>query len=43
MPETVVNTSVFQYLFQLGLLEVLPKMYGSVVVPDAVRAELAQG
>jgi uncharacterized protein len=43
MPETIVNTSPFQYLFQLGLLDVLPKLYWSVVVPDAVRAELAQG
>ena len=43
MPEVICNTSPLQYLHQLGLLELLPSLAGSVTVPPAVGAELAAG
>lgn len=44
MPElTIVNTSPLFYLHRLGLLEVLNKLYGNIVVPEAVKTELEAG
>jgi predicted nucleic acid-binding protein len=43
MPEIISNTSPIQYLFQLGLLDLLPRLYGRVLVPPAVRDELDRG
>jgi len=43
LPEVFCNTSPLQYLHQLGLLDILPKMVGRVVVPPAVIQELAAG
>lgn len=43
MPEVISNTSPIQYLHQLGLLAVLPSLYGMVVVPLAVVEELEEG
>ena len=43
MPETVSNTSPIQYLYQAGLLELLPTLYGQVIIPAAVAQELAAG
>lgn len=43
MPEVVVNTSPLQYLFQLGLLDLLPALYGRVFLPEAVVQELSAG
>lgn len=43
MPEIIVNTSPLQYLYQLGLLDLLPTFYGRVTVPEAVVAELDAG
>ena len=43
MPEAVSNTSPFQYLFQLGLIDLLPRFYGKVIVPQAVVDELSEG
>jgi len=43
MPEVVVNTSPLQYLFQLGLLDLLPALYGQVFIPEAVVRELSAG
>ena len=43
MPEVIVNTSPLQYLFQLSLLELLPSLYGQVIVPEAVMLELNRG
>lgn len=43
MPEVVVNTSPLQYLFQLGLLDLLPALYGQVLVPEGVVRELSAG
>lgn len=43
MPEVIANTSPLQYLFQVGLLDLLPQLYGQVRVPPAVRDELTRG
>jgi len=43
MPEVIVDTSPLQYLFQLGLLELLPALYGQVLIPEAVAREVAVG
>lgn len=43
MPEVIANTSPIQYLFQLGLLDLLPELYGEVFVPDGVVLELRSG
>jgi predicted nucleic acid-binding protein len=38
-----VNTSPLLYLHQVGQLEILSKLYGSVIAPTAVEQELAVG
>lgn len=43
MPEVVCNTSPVQYLHLLGKLEVLRRLYGRVLLPPAVVAELDAG
>ncbi len=43
MPEFVCNTSPLQYLHQLGRLEILAALAGTVIVPSAVTAELNHG
>lgn len=43
MRDVVTNTSPLLYLHQLGLLEILPRLYERVVVPSAVVAELSDG
>ena len=43
MPEVIVNTSPLQYLFQLGLLDLLPEIYGGVMIPEGVVQELRSG
>ena len=43
MPELVCNTSPIQYLHQLGLLDLLPKLGGRVCLPAAVIEELSAG
>lgn len=43
MPEVICNTSPLQYLYQLGLLHLLPALAGRVIVPSAVVDELAAG
>ena len=43
MPEVIANTSPLQYLFQLGLLDLLPELYAEVVVPEGVILELRSG
>lgn len=43
MREVISNTSPLQYLFQAELLDLLPALYGSIAVPAAVVAELAEG
>lgn len=43
MRDVVTNTSPLLYLHQLGLLELLPRLYERVIVPTAVVAELSDG
>jgi len=42
MPDVISNTSPLQYLYQLGLLDVLKKLYGQVIIPYAVSKELSK-
>jgi predicted nucleic acid-binding protein len=41
--EVISNTSPLQYLFQVELLDLLPALYGTIVVPSGVADELAEG
>ncbi|EGJ35396.1 MULTISPECIES: hypothetical protein [Moorena] len=41
MPNVIADTSPIQYLYQTNLLDLLPQLYGSVIVPQAVANELA--
>lgn len=43
MPEVISNTSPLQYLFQAGVLDLLPTLYGRVTVPGAVADEITRG
>jgi predicted nucleic acid-binding protein len=43
LPEIISNTSPLQYLHQLGVLDVLPKLVTTVTVPPTVEDELAAG
>ena len=43
MAETICNTSPLQYLFQVDLLDLLPSLYGEVIVPEAVLVEIEDG
>lgn len=43
MAIVIVDTSPLQYLFQLGLLDLLRELYGTVLIPEAVRDELLVG
>lgn len=43
MPEVVSDTSPIQYLFQCGLLDLLPRLYRAVLIPEAVAQELEVG
>lgn len=43
MPEVIANTSPLQYLFQLGLLDLLPDFYGQITIPQAVSEEIERG
>ena len=43
MPEVVSNTSPLLYLHQLGLLELLQRLYTRVRIPPAVAHELGEG
>ena len=43
MPEVIANTSPIQYLFQLGLLDLLPDFYGQITIPQAVSEEIDRG
>lgn len=41
--EVISNTSPLLYLHQIGQLDLLPNLYGRVVIPPAVRKELHTG
>ena len=43
MREVISNTSPLQYLYQLDLLDLLPTLYGEVLVPIGVVKEIAAG
>src|ERR1043166_2389141 len=43
MPDVVSNTTPFQYLHQISQLDLLPRIYRQVNVPQAVRDELLVG
>ena len=43
MPDVICNTSPLQYLYQIGYLELLPRLVSRIVVPTAVAAELEEG
>jgi len=43
MPNVISNTSPIQYLYQTNLLELLPQLYGNIILPQGVVIELAQG
>lgn len=43
MHEVISNTSPLQYLHQIEQLDLLPTLYGTIIVPGGVAAELAEG
>lgn len=43
MADAVSNTSPFQYLHQLGRLDLMPRLLGRLLVPPAVVSELSAG
>jgi uncharacterized protein len=43
VPEVIINTSPLQYLFQLGLLDLLPSSYGQILIPEGVVREIEKG
>lgn len=43
MPKVIVDTSTIQYLYQIGQFQLLYHLYGEILVPQAVRAELKVG
>jgi len=43
LAEVIVNTSPLQYLYQVGQLDLFPKLFGRIIVPTAVMTELAEG
>jgi len=43
LADVLVNTSPLQYLHQVGQLDLFPKLFGRIIVPEAVAAELAAG
>jgi len=43
LADVIVNASPLQYLHQAGQLELFPKLFGRVIVPETFAAELAAG
>jgi len=43
LPDVICDTSPLQYLYQLGMLHILPALAEQVIVPPAVAGELAVG
>jgi uncharacterized protein len=43
VPDVISNTSPLQYLYQAGVLALLPSLFGPICIPEAVAAELAAG
>ena len=42
MSLVVDDTSPINYLLQIGIINLLPKLYGSILIPDAVLLELSR-
>jgi hypothetical protein len=42
LPEVVCDTTPLQYLYQLGLLHILPALAGRVLIPPAVLHEIEE-
>ena len=40
MSLVVADTSPIHYLLQIGVIDLLPSLYGSILIPDAVLLEL---
>jgi len=43
LAEAICDTTPIQYLYQLGLLDLLREFFGRITLPEAVAAELAEG
>ena len=43
MPEVISDTSPLQYLHQAAHLGLLPTLYGTIIVPEGVAEEIAEG
>ncbi|MBW4660490.1 MAG: DUF3368 domain-containing protein [Drouetiella hepatica Uher 2000/2452] len=43
MSEVITDTSPIQYLHQTNFLNLLPALYGQIIMPQAVADELAEG
>jgi predicted nucleic acid-binding protein len=43
MRNVIVDTSPIQYLYQISLLELLPRLYNRAIIPQSVVEELAVG
>ncbi|GGA31447.1 DUF3368 domain-containing protein [Okeania sp. KiyG1] len=43
MRNVISNTSPIQYLYQTNLIELLPQLYGSIILPQGVVLELEDG
>lgn len=43
MPKPICNTSPLQYLHQINQIDLLPEIYGSIQVPQAVADEITTG
>jgi uncharacterized protein len=41
--QVIADTSPLQYLFQVGLINLLPSLYRQIAIPEAVDRELAAG
>ena len=43
MPKAISNTSPILYLYRIGGAEWLPKLFGEIWIPEAVKEELQEG
>jgi len=43
MPKAISNTSPLLYLYRIGAINWLPKLFSEVWTPDAVKSELLAG
>jgi len=43
MPDVISNTSPLLYLYRIGAVQLLPKLFDEIWIPDAVKEELLTG